>query len=252
MLRRYLGTFVVIWTVSGLPGRAAAAADDAAAKTRANTLLAEARQLYDGGDYGGALTRLNQAYTSFPSPLILFNFGQVYRALLRDVEAIEAFDQFLATSDDQNPSLRHEAEVNLIELSRRVGTIEIVADADQAEVSVDGRVAGRSPLKRGVRIVPGSHQIVVLGPDGTIPFVRRIEIAAGETARVQATTARLMPATIAAGSAPPPEQPALYRRWWFWAGLGAVVAGAVITTVALASGSSSDDCKYNGGCIPFP
>ena len=250
MRRRCLGAFVVAWTLFGSPSRAGTA-DDAAAKIRANTLLAEARQLYDGGDYGGALTRLNQAYTSYPSPLILFNFGQVYRALLRDVEAIESFDQFLATSGEANPSLRHEAEVNLIELSRRVGTIEIVADADQAEVSVDGRVAGRSPLKRGVRVVPGSHQIVVQGADGTIPFVRRIEIAGGETARVQATIARPMPATSAMAQppAPPPERPALYRRWWFWAGLGAVVIGALITTVALTSG---DDCNYNGGCIPFP
>jgi len=34
------------------------------------------------------------------------------------------------------------------------------------------------------------------------------------------------------------ERPALTRRWWFWTGLGALVAGSVITAIALSGQNS--------------
>jgi tetratricopeptide (TPR) repeat protein len=231
----------------GASGRAIAA-EGADAKSRANALLAEARGLYERGEYGDALGRLNQAYALFPSRLILFNFGQVNRALLRDVEAIDAFERFLSEGPDNNPDLRREAELNLIELSRRVGMIEIGADVDRAEVHVDGTFVGTTPLKQRVRVVPGRHLILVQPADDAIPFVGRVEVAAGETARVQTKIGRPTPPMITAAPTPPPTP--IYRKWWLWTAIGIVLLGAVITTLAITS--SNDECKYNGGCIQFP
>jgi hypothetical protein len=226
-----------------LPGRAAAALSDDA-KPRANALLAEARQLYDRGEYGSALDRLNQAYAAFPSPVIHFNFGQVYRALLRDVEALESFDRFITEGTDQDPTLRHEAEIYLVELTHRVGTIEITADVVGASVNVDGKTAGTTPLGRGLHVMPGGHQIVVQGGDGAIPFVRKVEVTAGQTTRVEAKVT--VPAMSVASASALPEPRPVYRRWWFWTG---VVVAAVVTTLVIAY--PREECPY-ARCTTFP
>jgi hypothetical protein len=54
---------------------------------------------------------------------------------------------------------------------------------------------------------------------------------------------------------PPPEPepaPPVYKRWWFWTGIGAVVAGGVVTGVLLTrkSAPSSPLCDGVGTCVP--
>jgi hypothetical protein len=57
-----------------------------------------------------------------------------------------------------------------------------------------------------------------------------------------------------AQSAPPPEpqesSPA-YKRWWFWSGIGAVVAGGVVTAIVLSSKSApkSPLCDPGALCV---
>jgi hypothetical protein len=56
-------------------------------------------------------------------------------------------------------------------------------------------------------------------------------------------------------SAPPPEpqeSPPAYKRWWFWTGIGAVVAGGVVTGILLSKKSApkSPGCDGLGTCVP--
>jgi len=56
-------------------------------------------------------------------------------------------------------------------------------------------------------------------------------------------------------TAPPPEPqetPPVYKRWWFWTGIGAVVAGSVVTGVVLSKKSApkSPACDGLGTCVP--
>jgi hypothetical protein len=41
---------------------------------------------------------------------------------------------------------------------------------------------------------------------------------------------------------PEPRPVPIYRRGWFWVGVGAVVAGGVVTAVLLSRGSSPAIC----------
>ena len=56
-------------------------------------------------------------------------------------------------------------------------------------------------------------------------------------------------------SAPPPEpqeSPPVYKRWWFWTGVGAVVAGGVVTGVLLSrkSPATRSTCDVGVACAP--
>jgi len=56
-------------------------------------------------------------------------------------------------------------------------------------------------------------------------------------------------------TAPPPEPqeaPPVYKRWWFWTGIGAIVAGGVVTGVVLSKKSApkSPACDGLGTCVP--
>ncbi len=56
-----------------------------------------------------------------------------------------------------------------------------------------------------------------------------------------------------AGPPPEPEpSPPLYKKWWFWTGVGAVVAGGVVTGVLLSrkSAPSSPPCDGAAACVP--
>jgi hypothetical protein len=56
-------------------------------------------------------------------------------------------------------------------------------------------------------------------------------------------------------SSPPPEpqeSPPVYKRWWFWTGIGAVVAGGVVTGVLLSkkSAATRSTCDVGVACAP--
>jgi len=56
-------------------------------------------------------------------------------------------------------------------------------------------------------------------------------------------------------SSPPPEpqeSPPVYKRWWFWTGIGAVVAGGVVTGVLLSkkSAATRSTCDLGVACAP--
>jgi hypothetical protein len=58
-----------------------------------------------------------------------------------------------------------------------------------------------------------------------------------------------------AQSAPPSEpqeSSPVYKRWWFWTGIGAVVAGGVVTAIVLSSKSTakSPACDQGALCVP--
>jgi len=68
-----------------------------------------------------------------------------------------------------------------------------------------------------------------------------------------AATTRSDPLGISQSATPsePLESPPVYKRWWFWTGIGAVLAGGVVTGVLLSkSAPKSPTCDGLGTCVP--
>lgn len=187
------------------PAPAGAPEGEADGKSRARAKLVEGGELLKQGEYQGALDRFKEAYGLFQSPKIFYNFGLAYIGLGRNADAMEAFDKFLGEALDASADLRANAERHRTLLSQKVGTLVVECDVTGAEVAVDGRPLGVTPLKTPAHLDPGPHQLVV-EKSGSPPFAKRLDVSAGQRLTIPVTLAA--PEVSAPIPAPPPPSPA--------------------------------------------
>jgi hypothetical protein len=175
------------------------------AKAQAQRLLTEGSALYEKGDYSGALDKFNAAYAAYPSPKLMFNIGQADRDLSRPVEALEAFEKFLASAADASPETIADARKSMAELREKLGRIRIDCETTGAEVNLDGKSVGVTPLPNLVWATPGRHQITASHESAT-PALENVDVTAGSVGTV---TLRLRPLEIPVAAKPVPEPEAV-------------------------------------------
>ena len=238
-----------------------------AAKARAQALLKEGAEFYQQGAFADAVEKFDQAYAMFPSPKLLFNIGQASRELSRPVEAVEAFDKFLVQAPDSPPELIAEAKRSVEELSRKIGKLLIDCSVSGAEITVDGRKVGLTPLEDLVRVTPGSHQVTATHP-GATPALENVIVAAGTVQTLVMRPRALAEAAALVSAEPalplpnpslnlqtprPPSEATIDHGWWLgrkwtWVAAGSAVA---FTGVAAAFGwsmqSKFDDLNQTCG-----
>jgi tetratricopeptide (TPR) repeat protein len=233
--------------------RAAAAAEtapagqasDAPAKTRAQALLSEGTTAYGRGDYAIALEKFTAAYEIFPSPKLWFNIGQANRDLGRPVDAVTAFDRFLREAGDAPPETLAEARRSSSELKTKLGQINVTCAIDGAEVTVDGKPIGSTPLGEMVWMTPGRHQIAVQH-DGYSPAIEDVAVTPGESATVNIELRAIdlhaqdpeRNGAVAGTGAPTAEAKPIYSEPWFWIAVGVAVAIGAGVAVLIANRSS--------------
>jgi len=190
-------------------------------KRQAQVLLDDGLDLYERHDYAAALNKFKQALAVYPSPKLWFNIAQAERDLNRPVEALAAFEKFLATADGPAAAMA-DARVAVTELRTRLSRLRLRSGERGLEVSVDGRTAGRTPFVSDVWVLPGTH-VLVIG-SGTTSASTTVTVAVGGTeevvlpwisAKEPATAAPnppaplpATPATPATIAAPAPPSPA--------------------------------------------
>jgi PEGA domain/Tetratricopeptide repeat len=224
----------------------AAMGDDLKTKVQAQVLLDEGTAAYGRGDYAAALDKFTSAYKIFPSPKLWFNIGQANRDLGRPVDAVEAFDRFLRDASDAPPETMTEARRSAAELKQKLGRIEVTCATDGAEITVDGKQVGSTPLGEMVWTTPGRHQVAVQH-EGFSPAIEDVAVVVGQATAVNLelrpidlrATNGASGGALVGGGAPVAESKPVYRRTWFWVAVGVVVAGGVVTGVVLANQSSS-------------
>jgi len=147
-------------------------------RIRAQALLGDGATLYERGDYLGALDKFNGAYNAYPSSKILFNIGQTYRLLGRTLDAREAYERFLDETPNASREDRIDARSWLDKLQNSLGQLTVVCQHEGADISVDGRGVGKSPLGRPVWVTPGQHQVTAT-KSGDCPMVDHADVTAG-------------------------------------------------------------------------
>ena len=201
-------TAAIVTTAAG-----PAFADD---RTDARVHYDKATAAYALGRYADAAAEFEQAFTLKPDPAILYNAAQAYRLAGNKDRALQLYRSYLRVYGRR---AEHAPDVE-----RHIGELEKLGPA----------------------------------PPPTAPIERASLIAAAPAAPAPATavTAQQLVASPPAPAASLVSQPAppasdvdrpITQRWWFWAGAGAVIVGAVVVGVVLAT-RKSPDC---GGGVDY-
>ena len=93
------------------------------------------------------------------------------------MEAIEAFEHFLAQAPKSDPELLSEAYQSVADLRSKLGRIKVQCETPDSAVVIDGKTVGMTPLAQPVWTLPGRHQVVIRG--GAYQPIT-VTVAAGE------------------------------------------------------------------------
>ena len=156
-----------------------------AARETARAHVARGNDLAAHNQYGAALREFTDAYATDGDSAILYNIGQCHVALGHPVEAIDAFSRYLTEGGERVPSGRGDLlGAQIAMLQSRIAELTIVIVGPDAEVKLDGRELGRSPLLRPLRLNAGNYHVSVT-PD-TGPTVER-DVTLSEAQRMKLT-----------------------------------------------------------------
>ena len=235
---------IVLSCPVGLPEARAQVSD----KVRADALLEQGNRLYDKADYAGALGKFQRANSLYPTPEIELNIGLTQEHLKNLPAAATHFERFLGQVDRKANVARVRGIQQKLEVLRaRLGSVTLACGVKGAAVTMDSKPAGSTPLGSRLYVIPGRHELAVIGA-GYKPFNTTVDLKAGKHQVLKVELKLLDPTAEEPGTgaldltpAPPPKvgpRP-FYKKWWFWTAMGVVVAGT--TTAVVATQTGGDD-----------
>lgn len=194
-LRLALGTWLFVRTslvfaepqaeqavqASSVPGTAGPKAASAA---EAEALLQRGIELRKVGDDRAALALFERAFALGGSARALAQWALAEQALGLWLDADEHLEQALVEKTDPWISAhRATLEAALQEITSQLGALELSCNVVGAEVRVDGRVLGRTPLNGPVKLVAGAN-VIQVASQGYFDVVRSVNVDAGQLSRL--------------------------------------------------------------------
>ncbi len=191
-------------------------------------------ELYEDGDFSGALIEFRRAYDMAPNSRVLYNIGQASYQLQNYAAALAAFERYLAEAGNQvSAERRKEVEADVAKLRNRIAKLVVRTNVDGADVAVDDVSIGKTPFVQPAIVSAGRRKITV-SKDGYDSAVHFVELAGGDAGDVQVD---LAPRRLSTPREP--SRPGELPLWAPWAVTGALGAATAVTGV-LALGASSD------------
>jgi hypothetical protein len=212
--------------------------------------------LYDTGDLAGARHEMELAYELAPNFRALFNLGWISSELHDYAAAAEYFERYLAEGGDTiDAERRGEVAVELADVMPHVAHLDVRVNVAGAEITVDDRLAGVSPLRAPIRLNPGRHRVnaraVGFRPHGSV-----LDLDSGNRVTVELQLLRL---AIEATPPPPleadpskPTRPSVDTNpsstgssvpWLAWAGSATLAGAAIFSGIRALDKDSEHDSK---------
>lgn len=116
--------------------------------------------LYEVDNYEGALTEYRAAYDLSKEPRVLRAVAVCQKDLRRYSDAVASLDRLLAEAKDLEAEFRDKVNADRELLLPLTGLVTIEVSEPGAEISIDGRVVGTSPLSAEVRVDVGERTFV--------------------------------------------------------------------------------------------
>ncbi len=214
---------------------ALAGAEDEAGMLRAGV------QLREQGNDQKALEVFRQAYEKFHTPRARAQMALAEQALGRWLEAEADLEAALQRDTDAwitgNKATLEQA---LTVIRQRIGTLEILSNAPETAVTIDGKVVGKLPFMRPLRVAAGTVMVKVEAP-GYSPAQRVVNISAEHLARESFDLVKLEVAAPARApefviGTPGPAPDSDRRGWPRAVFYGGVAATALAAGLAIWSG----------------
>jgi len=160
-------------------------ASDAEAKQRAKELFERGVALMGAENWSSALEEFLVSRELSSTRDSTLNAAVCLRELDRSDEALGMFESLLADFPKLTPKQREAATREVIRLRQRVGTLELRVSEPGAEVLIDGRHRGTSPLSTRVRLSAGPHFVMVF-KSGFEVFRTNVDVPAQRHAQLDA------------------------------------------------------------------
>ena len=187
-----------------------------AATDRARALHREGAVLFEQKKYEDAYVAFVAAWALKRHPQIAANLADCEVKLGKYRDAAEHFTFMVRDPNGESqPEEKQEAQRRLKEVQAKIGTLVIAVNVGSAEVLLDGKPIGMSPLQEPVFVDPGSHTIEAR-KDGYVSAKTTTVVAAASSS----------PLTIELQSAEQREGKST----------GLIVGGAALSAVLLGSG----------------
>ncbi len=205
-------------------------------------------ELYQEGNYKAAVVEFRRSYEASRRFGVLYNVGQAQYQTVDYVGALTTFRRYLRDGGDKIPHARRaEVEQEIARLRTRVGRMNIKVAQAGAEITVDDDKVGMSPLPDEVLVSTGVRRVTVT-KDGYKPFSKAIDVAGGDSTKVDVGLLPVTDGNEANEVSPPrpPVEPVQEKRipWEGWITAGALTVGAVVTgVIALKENSDLVDAR---------
>ncbi len=204
--------------------------------------------LYREGAFRAALIEFERGYAVKPHYRLLYNMGETYLQLAEYLAASDTLLRYLEEGGTEiPPERRDDVEQKLARLRERVALISVSVNRAGAEIFIDDKSVGTSPMVRGVSVNVGRHRVSVRSSDGATAS-EVVDLAGGDVKelsfaleeKVRQATPAAIPAPVAGSPNQERAEPApssLYRKLALGSFVGAgVLAAGTITGVFLQRG----------------
>lgn len=132
-------------------------------------------------NWEGALVEFEESLKLYPTKSALFNKGMCLKALHRYIEALTIFEEYLERYGNEiDDARRKEVLENIEEIRALIGKLELVVNVDGAQIYINDKKVGESPLKEPIILASGVYKLRV-ERSGYETYQREIEIIAGKT-----------------------------------------------------------------------
>lgn len=119
-------------------------------------------KLYKEKETEAALLEFEKSYELGKRPSALRNKAQCLRDLKRSADAFAAYQKLLEThAGELKANEKADIERAIEELKLLTGEVMFAVDQPDAEISVDGKVVGTTPLFAAIRLNSGTHKVHV-------------------------------------------------------------------------------------------
>jgi hypothetical protein len=155
----------------------------ASEKEEARKHYDRAIELVDDGQLEGAIVEFQRSYDLTHHFAVLYNIGQVFVSLAKPVEAVDAYQRYLADGGKKILAARRaEVEKEIARQRARIATLEIRGLPEGAMVRLDGKEIGKAPIAAPVRVGVGTH-VIAASAEGYDAAETQVTVA-GEDQRV--------------------------------------------------------------------